>query len=476
MKLKRRLRVSSEMIKHFSVSLFVLTWLICVATAQTSAPPEVHAKLSFAENKTVYRIGEPIKLVMDFTADREGYMVEFLPDSNEPGSDTVVVSPDIGITRWFDEFTDNRALGRHVSSTDKLTSSPKRVEIILNDRLRFDSAGNYSVYVTTRRISPATSDLREQRQPFLTTTNSLSFKIEPMSEADETKEVKRLADLLDTKRGPQTDALASRQLSYLTGEPSTREKVRRFLDRDRDGNYRAHIWYGLFIARNRPLVLKLLEKGLHDPNVPVTFQILGATTRLKFILTHGIRERGEPAPGMLEPGEDPRVREIREAYVAELAASLSKRTGDNQNTTAVTILTSVPPYTKSLTPGMREAQRILVEKFDTLHPYTQEWLLRVYWDSLRDTAVTPALKKMLAAAEPTSKNVRETALQRLMEMVTLEEARSYVVAEIREPRSTVDPKILGALEEKSLPEVDAALLEQIRRATQSSCFSPSDFE
>ena len=124
------------MIRRFTVSLFLLASLITVAGAQT--PPGVNVKLSFAENKTVYRIGEPIKLVMEFTADREGYIVEFLPDGNEPGSDTVVVSPDIGITRWFDELSESIHYGRHVFSTDKLTATPKRVEITINDRLRFD--------------------------------------------------------------------------------------------------------------------------------------------------------------------------------------------------------------------------------------------------------------------------------------------------------------------------------------------------
>lgn len=199
--------------------------LIGIAGAQTPAPPDVHAKLSFAENKTVYRIGEPIKLVMEFTADREGYNVEFMPDGNEPGSDTVIVSPDIGVTRWYDEFSDYSALGRHVFSLDKLSSSPKRVEITLNDRLRFDSPGNYTVSVTTRRVSPATSDFREQRQPFSITTNSLSFKIESMSEADEAKEVERLSDLLDTKRDSQTAHVLSKQL---TSSPVNHRRAKKF--------------------------------------------------------------------------------------------------------------------------------------------------------------------------------------------------------------------------------------------------------
>lgn len=41
-----------------------------VARAQT-APPGVNVKLSLLDNKTVYKIGEPIKLLMEFTADRE---------------------------------------------------------------------------------------------------------------------------------------------------------------------------------------------------------------------------------------------------------------------------------------------------------------------------------------------------------------------------------------------------------------------
>lgn len=42
-------------------------------------------------------MGEPIKLIMEFTADREGYVVEILPDAKEPGQDTVVISPESGV-------------------------------------------------------------------------------------------------------------------------------------------------------------------------------------------------------------------------------------------------------------------------------------------------------------------------------------------------------------------------------------------
>ena len=439
--------------------------LVITVNAQSPTPADVHVKLSFADNKTVYQIGEPIEVFMEFTADREGYSVEYAPERNEPGLDTVIVSPETGITHWFDDLNDNRPFPRDSFATDKLTSTPKRVELTLNDRLRFDSPGRYTIYVKTRRVSPGSG--WGQNEPFLLSTNSISFELQSMSEADEAKEVKRLSDLLDAKRDINTREEVSRQLSYLTGDPSTREKVRRFLNAEQQsGNHSSHISTGLFIARNRALVLKLIENSMRDPVIPVTTSMLLAATRLKTLLTHGVREKPVDARKALsEHAESPQFREIREAYVVELAAGLAKRTGNNQITTALTIFTSVEREPRVDTPGRREAQRILVQQFDSLYPYMQEWLLQIYWEQMRDPALVPSFKKILASGT-NSKNLREAALKRLLEMAP-NEARSYVVAEIRDPRSPVDPKILGELKDESLPEVDAALLEHIRRLIQS---------
>lgn len=426
-----------------------------IAGAQTP-PPGVNVKLSFAENKTVYRIGEPIKLVMEFTADREGYIVEILTDGNEPGSDTVVVSPEIGVTRWYEEFRDNYGYGRHVFSTEKLTATPKRLEITVNDRLRFDSPGRYSVSVTTRRIAQGS-------QQALITTNSLNFEIVSMSESDEAKEVKRLIALLDAKRDPQDQEIGKR-FSYLTGDPSTREKVRRLLGPELHAR-NMHTWNGLLIARNRALVLKLLEAGLRDSNVPVTLPLLTLVTRLKTFLVHGPKETSvNPAPGLLERWESPQAREIRDAYVAEVAAGLAKRTGDNQTTTAFTVLTGASADSKTTSPAVREARQILIQHFDSLDRSTQELLLRSHWEVMRDSALVPSLKKMLASLDTKAQNAQENALKCLMDMAP-DEARPLVIREIRDPSSRVEPTILGALEDKSLPEVDAALLDQVRRAS-----------
>jgi hypothetical protein len=181
----------------FTLALLSLSF-VGSASAQGPTPPGLNAKLSFAENKSVYRIGEPIKLVLEFTADREGYTIDVLPDRGEAGSDTIVIFPENGIVHWLDEFHDNRTYPRDMISSVRLGGSPARVEIILNDTLRFDVPGTYTIRVNTRRVTPPFSLARPMRLLFLS-TNPLSFEIQPMSEADEVKEVKRLTDLLDAK-------------------------------------------------------------------------------------------------------------------------------------------------------------------------------------------------------------------------------------------------------------------------------------
>ena len=171
---------------------------------------------------------------------------------------------------------------------------------------------------------------------------------------------------------------------------------------------------------------------MRDPAVPLTTNTLWVATRLKTLLTHGVREKVDPKRAMLEPALSPQFRETHEAYVVELAAGLAKRTGNSQITTAVTIFTSVGAEPAVDTPGRREARRILVQQFDSLQPVSQQWLLERHWEEMRDPVLVPSFKKMMASSGMYSKHVREAALKRLMEMAP-DEARSYVITEIRDP-------------------------------------------
>jgi hypothetical protein len=185
------------------------------------------------------------------------------------------------------------------------------------------------------------------------------------------------------------------------------------------------------------------------------------------LLNYGVTQRSVVSSvGVLQPFEEPRNREIREGYMTELAAGLGKRTGNSLTTTALTIFQTTPKDSQSDNVRFREARNILVQQFDSLHPFTQEWLLRVHSDQLQDPVLIPSFKKMLTTTGIGEKNMHETALRQLLEIAP-DEVRPYVIAEISNPNSFLDVETLGRLKDESLPEVDRPLLEQIRKLAPS---------
>ena len=450
------------MLKIAGKFVYSLAALLAIASATVAlgqnAPRDVRAKLSLADAKTTFRIGEPIVVILEFTADRDGYVADVTPDQSETRIDNVSVSPDSGVYHWRKECFGGGY--RDYFSTATLSASPARIQFELNDSIRFDKPGRYSVRFTTGRVRP-TSPVDYQRAIPLT-TNEVSFDVEPMSAADEQKEVKRLSDSIDSAHDWQTQVKSARELSFLTGDTSAREKVRRFFSAEGviPGNYFGEIYSGLFIARNRALVLQLLEAALRDPNTAATSGLLRVLTHLRFLQQSDGLVKQPVVSGSLDPNGDPRSREIQDTYVGELAAGLAKRTGKSQTTTAMTILTHLPKDPQAAGASLSEARRIVLQQFDNLTPFDHEYLLEQYWDTLRDPSLVPSLKKLLTGTDRWAKAIHKSVLKRLIELAP-DEARPYVITEISDPQSFVDPVILGSLADQTIPEVDSILLNQL---------------
>ena len=108
---------------------------------------------------------------------------------------------------------------------------------------------------------------------------------------------------------------------------------------------------------------------MRNPNIPVTFQLLTATARLKTLLTHGPRDKSvNPAPGLLVNGESPRIREIRDAYIAEVAAGLAKRTGEQSDDNCLHDPDVCISRFANHQCRKGDARQVLIQQFDSLHP------------------------------------------------------------------------------------------------------------
>jgi hypothetical protein len=448
---------------HYLV-IIILTPLFVTPALSQDPGQDVRVRLLLAGGKNVYRTGELIRLTLSFTSDRDGYNLDSTTTKPAHPIDEILLSPDSGVSHWLEEYSGRHRYPPDHSSTQKITTIPTTVELPLNDWFRFDRPGRYTVRVKTGRVSRAEQP-HAYGPPIQLMTNEVSFRVVPLSKAEEEQEVRRLSALLEAATDWNQEFKASEELSYLSGEISTREKVRRFFtSQGRSGNYFQNIYFGLFIARDRALVVRLLESALRDPNTPANHELLRTLTMLR-----SLQEGVEP-PGtgglvavQAENQEQTRYSEIQGEYVRQLAASLPKRAGKSRTTTAITVLANLPKEPVQSAQMLSDVRKILLQEFDALHPFDQEYLLRTYWVQLRDPSIQPALERMLAKErQPQGYLIRASALNRLMEMDP-EQARSFVVAELRDSASVVDFDVLQALEDQTLPEADAALLEQIRR-------------
>jgi hypothetical protein len=433
---------------------------------QGSAATDVHVKLMLEDNKTTFRMGEPIRLVMELTADAPGYRFDTIEDRTQLTSDAITISPDSGVNHWLDEMMRGVRYPRDVFAPMDLSSIPKRVGLTLNDSLRFDRAGHYTVKVTTRRVSSSSRRTfnSEINPPIVLTTNEVAFDVTAMSDEEEQKEVKRLSDLLNSKHDRQTDEKATQELSFLSGDASTREKVRRFLNPENgSGNYN-----GLFIARNRELAIQLLETALRDPNQPVTYTLVSVVSTLSLMKeNNGVSYEPKVASVLVaQLAGDPHLDKIQNGYISELAAGLSKRSGKSLTTTAMTILMMSKKGTENWQALTRDARRVLMQQFDSLSIYEQETLLQRFWDDLRDPSIIGPLKKLLAPNAANSRNIHGPILKRLIELSS-DEARPFVIAEICNPTAPLDPEGPGDLNVKSLPEVDSCLLKRLELLAKS---------
>ena len=98
-----------------SVGVVAMPQTVSTGSPQTGPANEVQVKLLLADNKTTFRMGEPIKLVMEFTAEKAGYRVEVGSDLGQPTIDTIFITPDSAVVRWVDEMNGGVRYMRDVS-------------------------------------------------------------------------------------------------------------------------------------------------------------------------------------------------------------------------------------------------------------------------------------------------------------------------------------------------------------------------
>jgi hypothetical protein len=445
-----------------AATLLVLAFL--GRTAAQAVP--VEAKLTIVGDKTTFRAGETIWLNLSYTSPTAGFKVV----DGGTRSDKVIVSPTTGL---FDVVKDYYFGEEPASDSFTITDISDKfqpIKICLNSYYRFDNPAEYTVRLVTRRVvqRKINEDARKYTEPVEITTNPITFKIVPMSNDDEAAEAKRLSLAIDQASDLKTKTELAEELANLPGDGAVPVKVSHFLKtRSEPGNgYAGALFTGIFISRNRSLVITELEAALNDISRPLDFEVLSLVSSVRARREIAASSRPYVRRNSYEPGpEDPDDPFAKaERYYEKLVIdSLPKRQGKSLYESAYTLLRT---RRDRLVPELKAALRTIVLKnFDSLDMFSREDLLGYNWPEIKDVSLVPSIELMLKdkSYPPYGRiNVQGTALKRLNEL-NAEKARQYMALGMKDQDFILYDEVLEGFDGQPMPEADKDMLGQIRR-------------
>jgi hypothetical protein len=418
---------------------------------------DVHVTLSIRDGKTVFRSGDPIRLVLTFTADRPGYAVNQVVARMAPWAEDVEITPATDVARWLDEY--RSSYRPDYAFTADPFASPVEVTLPLNYIVRFDSPGEYTVRLRTPRAGP--TGLGGAGRVLLE-TNPVTFTIVPMTADEEAAAVERLAARLDASPRCDTplDAETCDELAFLAGEPATREKLRRYLDPPvrNAGRWWEIFRMGLFISRDAAPAIAMLDARHRDLSLPADqiplLSELRIWSELPALTARAIQENTA-----LATLREARLAEVRQGYMADALASLPHRTGNARRLTGLAMLQLLVPSPRPPTPVSIPAavRQAVVEEFAGFGDFDAGSILQNYWPYVRGPEMLPHVVRLAASRDSWP---RAQALGPLVDLDP-DRARPIFVAEMLVGRLSMVPDVLLRLPDATLPEIEQPLLRLV---------------
>ena len=316
-------------------ALFLPVLCVTGLFAQRSAPPDdVRVELRCVKEPARFHMGEVIAIQLSFTAKapRRRHLHPVSSSRNPDVGQRFLVTPREGTRDPLQTYMAStpRWHGDYELGYQTLGPEPETVDMALNEWVRFDRPGKYSL----KAIIPVAAEDGSTAHPGSATlelmSNEIGLEIEPPDPPWEKAELARLLPKLkdeprQTPRpGQDVDALTA--LSFLGTDDSLRELARR-LQPDATGEERClPCALGLMGSGGRAAGIEEMQKLLRDPDFPISTLFLDS---LAVVPLHA-----EDPPELLR-------KQWQENFAqgqAALAAALSIKRGRAQAVSAKTIL------------------------------------------------------------------------------------------------------------------------------------------
>jgi len=396
-------------------------------------------------------------LELEFTASESGYSVNTTTTELASPIDELVLSPKSGVYSWLDDYARGNRYWPDYSAMSALQPGQSvKLKLPLNALYRFDQPGHYTVHVVSRRVSSGSIQARRPVGPL--TSNDVSFEVVPMSDSDEAGEAASLEELIRSAPDLKTAQQYAERLKWLTGDPSTRVKISLFLNPKTFYPFGVNVSQGLWLARNRALVVSSLEQAMIDPGHAVEI------TSGELWLAVALKTRLLSPYDASSPKQSPLATEqIEDQYLNRIAETLPQRQGESLVRTAITLLTTLVQRKETTTAQFQAAREAIIKNFATVNEYQIDWLLNAYGKYLADERMVPALQEILRTQHAGLFTSTRSAVFKQLFSLSPAGTKPFLIEEICDSKSLTEFDVLAGAPFDSFPETDACLLNQIRQ-------------
>lgn len=385
-----------------------------------------------------------------------------------------------------------------ISSNPALSEKPHTIAFDLNEWFRFDQPGKFRLYVTAPRVLKK-GEMRF-RDGAEATSNVIEFEILPHNDEWAEQELQAITRLLDSRDPNMDQRPVCRRLRFLNTEAAASEMIRRFGAPLDVCGYEFSV--GLIGSPHRAFIVKEMERRLEAPDQIVSDGYLSTLSQVATSL-----QQKEQLPSPTErPSDEQQAKAVAEAwrkqwdssqelqlqFAERLMSALPRKQGKARAISVHTLLelswnnslqsgkTGLTDIADARRPGLfRKPHPEIIKKlapeiiavFDDLPVNIQTGLLGYRWRQLVDPAMLPVIRRILGNKDdkPVNdqsyevKDLKSSGLRRLYELAP-DEGRKLIIEELRRPKPSVGFTTLKLLPDKTLPELEETLVENLEKS------------
>lgn len=383
----------------------LLAFLLFTATGSVlAAGPLPQLRVKTADGGSIYRIGERIRLKLSFTSSVAGrYEInEATYDrSGRMSFEGFQVLPDKGWSDPLREYFENRVLfSGGLTGFSGLTTTPFTLDVDLNEWVRFDKPGVYTVKVHSGRVSDLEKHRRGEEKPLELISNSITLRIVPADKEWQERKLAQISGALaatppqefSPDSAPRKQAASD--LRFLATEGAVDLLTRYYREDQSDVWGQCEMGLLGLPVRLRASAVASLNNRIAESDFPVFGNVLSTVAFLQSKLEQPgpAVEKKDEAESLLS-GSPEEMKDEEQAW--NLAyQSLNRKTGNARVATLKMLFDWHPENTPREI--VQDLNRKMAASLLDLGTTDQQDLLNSSWDVLRSPELVPVLKQMAA--------------------------------------------------------------------------------